>query len=100
MDFGIAIIGMKAGECATRLSWEKGKFITKQIPCKLEGLIIEKIQSLPNSAKKLLIEMGTPPKIEYKNQLLCINEKGEADSWLPTAEDIFAEDWIIIKFKE
>ena len=44
--------------------------------------------------------MGTTPKIEYKNQLLCINGKGEADSWLPTADDIFAEDWIIIKFEK
>ena len=100
MDFGKAIIGMKVGEYATRLSWEKDKFITKQIPSKLEGLIIEKIQSLPSSAKKLLIEMGTTPKIEYKNQLLCINGKGEAESWLPTAEDIFAEDWILIKFEK
>lgn len=97
MNFGQAIEALKEGKCIQRQGWNgKGLFVVKQIPCKLEGLVIEKIQSLPDSAKEILKSREGIPTLSYTNQLLIIHPDGCADSWVPSVSDIFAEDWIII----
>ena len=50
------------------------------------------MQSLPLEAKVIL--MNTKKLIHYSNQLLKIDTTtGCADSWSPSADDIFARDW-------
>ena len=94
MNFGQAIEALKDGKCIQRQGWNgKGLFVVKQIPCKLEGLIIDKIQSLPDSAKEILKSRECIPTLSYANQLLIIHPDGHADSWVPSVSDIFAEDW-------
>lgn len=98
MDFGEAIKALKEGRAIQREGWNgKGMFVVKQIPCKLEGLIIDKIQSLPDSAKELIKEQAGVPTLSYTNQMLIINPDGRADSWVPSSSDVFAEDWKILK---
>ncbi len=70
-------------------------FIVKQIPAHITGEIIPNIQSLPQSAKEILMNRENP-HIDYTNQILIINSDGRADSWVPSSSDIFAEDWEII----
>lgn len=102
-DFGTAIKYLKEGKCLCREGWNgKNMFICKQIPCTLEGLIIEKIQSLPAQAKEILISRGTTeqaPKLAYTNQCLIINADGRADSWVCSISDMFAEDWMLYEGK-
>lgn len=96
-DFGEAIKALKEGKAIQRQGWNgKGLFVVKQIPCTLEGLIIDKIQSLPQSAKDLLKTQSGVPKLSYTNQMLIINPDGRADSWVPSSSDVFAEDWMIV----
>ena len=98
MNFGQVIEALKAGKAVCREGWNgKGMFVVKQIPCKLEGLVIEKIQSLPESAKNLLMKQDGVPVLNYSNQMLIINSCGRADSWVPSSSDIFAEDWMIVE---
>lgn len=98
MSFGNAINALEAGYCVQRKGWNgKGLFVCKQIPAKIEGLIIDKIQSLPTSCKELLKEREGVPHIDYTNQMLIINPDGRADSWVPSSSDVFAKDWIIVK---
>lgn len=98
-DFGEAIKLLKEGRCLCRKGWNgKGLFVCKQIPCTLEGLIIDKIQSLPAEAKSHIINRagnGQVPMIAYTNQCLIINSEGRADSWVPSVSDMFAEDWML-----
>lgn len=95
--FGAVIIALKEGKAVQREGWNgKGLFVVKQIPAKLEGLIIDKIQSLPQSAKVLLKKREGVPTLAYTNQMLIINTDGRADSWVPSVSDIFAEDWRIL----
>ena len=54
-----------------------------------------KMQSLPQSAKNILMSRENP-HIDYTNQMLIINPDGRADSWVPSSSDIFAEDWEVI----
>lgn len=96
-DFGQAIKELKAGKAVQRKGWNgKGLFVVKQIPAKIEGMIIDKIQSLPDSAKLLLKKRDGVPVIAYTNQMLIINPDGRADSWVPSSSDVFAEDWQIV----
>lgn len=98
MTFGQAIKALEEGYCIQRKGWNgKGMFICKQIPAKIEGLIIDKIQSLPQSCKDLLKEREGIPHIDYTNQMLIVNPNGRADSWVASSSDTFATDWQIVK---
>lgn len=94
IDFGWVIKVLKIGLAAKRKGWN-GKFIVKQVPSHITGDIIPNMQSLPRSAKDILMSRENP-HIDYNNQMLIIDSDGKADSWFPSPSDIFAEDWEVI----
>ena len=96
MSFGVAIEALKFGLAIRRRGWNgKGLFVVKQVPAHISGDIIPKMQSLPDSAKTLI--MKSKGYIDYTSQCLIYNETtGRADSWVPSVSDIFAEDWEIV----
>ena len=62
----------------------------------IESDIIPKMQSLPQSAKDLILK--GKGFIDYTSQCLIYNENtGRADSWVPSISDVFAEDWEIVE---
>lgn len=96
INFGGAIDLLKAGLAVRRKGWNgKGLFVVKQIPAHIEADIIPKMQSLPQSAKNILMSRENP-HIDYTNQMLIINPDGRADSWVPSVSDVFAEDWEVV----
>ena len=100
MDFGKAIIALKQGKAIQRSGWNgKGLFVVKQIPASINTDIIPKMQSLPQSAKDILMSRENP-HIDYTNQMLIVNPDGRADSWVPSSSDVFAEDWRVIGEEE
>ena len=100
MDFGKAIIALKQGKAIQRSGWNgKGLFVVKQIPASINADIIPKMQSLPQSAKDILMSRENP-HIDYTNQMLIVNPDGRADSWVPSSSDVFAEDWRVIGGEE
>lgn len=71
MDFGDAMHCLKSGLAVRRKGWNgKGLFIVKQVPSHIEGDIIPNMQSLPQSAKDILMKRDNP-HIDYTNQMLC-----------------------------
>ena len=95
-DFGTAIKFLEAGGAIRRSGWNgKGMFVVKQVPSHITGDIIPKMQSLPQSAKTILMSRENP-HIDYTNQMLIIHPDGRADSWVPSVSDIFAEDWEVV----
>ncbi len=96
MSFGIAIEALKFGFAIRREGWkDKGIFVIKQIPAHIESDIIPKMQSLPQSAKDLILK--GKGFIDYTSQCLIYNENtGRADSWVPSISDVFADDWEIV----
>ena len=96
VNFGGAIYLLKAGLAVRRKDWNgKGLFIVKQVPSHITGDIIPGMQSLPQSAKDILMSRENP-HIDYANQMLIINPDGRADSWVPSVSDVFAEDWEVV----
>ena len=69
--------------------------IVAQVPSHITGEIIPNMQSLPPSAKNILMSRENP-HIDYTNQMLIINPNGRADSWVPSSSDVFAEDWEVV----
>ena len=95
-NFGDAIVLLKTGIAVRRKCWNgKGMFIVKQVPSHITGDIIPNMQSLPQSAKDILMSREDP-HIDYTNQMLIINPNGRADSWVPSSSDVFAEDWEVV----
>lgn len=95
-DFGTAIKFLQAGGAIRRSGWNgKGLFVVKQVPSHITGDIIPNMQSLPQSAKIILMNRENP-HIDYTNQMLIINPDGRADSWVPSVSDVFAEDWEVV----
>lgn len=80
MSFGDAIEILKQGGAIRRSGWNgKGLMVFKQIPAHIESDIIPKMQSLPQSAKDLILK--GKGFIDYTSQCLIYNENtGRADS--------------------
>lgn len=116
LNFGQAIEYLKAGQVVRRAEWEKqgllahknnnspavqaccdGKalFVIKQVPTHIKSDVIPKMQSLPQSAKDIILR--GKGFIDYTSQCLIYNENtGRADSWIPSIADVFAEDWEVV----
>lgn len=96
LNFGQAIEYLKAGLAVRRKGWNgKGLWVIKQVPAHITEEIIPKMQSLPQSAKDLILK--GKGFIDYASQCLIYNENtGYADSWAPSISDVFAEDWEIV----
>lgn len=95
-DFGTAIKFLEAGGVIRRSGWNgNDMFVVKQVPSHITGDVIPKMQSLPQSAKTILMSRENP-HIDYTNQMLIIHPDGRADSWVPSVSDIFAEDWEVV----
>ena len=94
--FGTAVLLLKAGMAVRRAGWNgKGLFVVKQVPSHITADIIPNMQSLPQSAKDIIMARKEP-HIDYTNQMLIINPDGRADSWVPSSSDVFAEDWEVV----
>lgn len=96
LTFGDAIEILKQGGAIRRSGWNgKGMFVVKQVPAHIGADVLPKMQSLPQSAKDLILQgRGF---INYTAQCLIYNEDtGRADSWVPSISDVFAEDWEIV----
>ncbi|WP_106828077.1 DUF2829 domain-containing protein [Parabacteroides pacaensis] len=95
--FGEAIEALKFGLAIRRSGWNgKGLFVIKQVPAHIESDIVPKMQSLPQSAKDLILK--SKGFVDYTSQCLIYNENtGCADSWVPSISDVFAEDWEIVQ---
>ena len=96
-SFGVAINLLKQGFALCRQGWNgKNMFVIKQVPAHIESDIIPKMQSLPQSAKDLIL--NGKGFIDYTSQCLIYNgNTGRADSWVPSISDVFADDWEIVE---
>ena len=97
MTFGDAIRLLNKGYAVRRSGWNgKNLFVIKQVPAHIEGNVIPNMQSLPQSAKDLILK--GKGYIDYTCQCLIYNgNTGRADSWVPSISDVFAQDWEIVE---
>ena len=97
ISFGSAIALLKSSFAIRRSGWNgKNMFVIKQVPAYIESDIIPNMQSLPQSAKDLIL--GGKGYIKYTNQCLIYNgNTGQADSWVPSISDVFADDWELVE---
>lgn len=95
VPFSVAVALLKNGFPVRRNEWNKNLWVIKQVPAHISEKIIPKMQSLPQSAKDLVLKSNG--FIDYTSQCFIYNENtGRADSWAPSIADIFAKDWKIV----
>lgn len=92
---------LKHGGTATRQAWnDKNIEVMMQIPQRIAKEIVPKMTSMQESIKPKINTVGNG-EIEYHDQVLIItfvdDEKtpARATYYVPSWEDIFAEDWIV-----
>lgn len=98
MSFGEALQALETGRCVRRESWIGDKFVVKQIDSDIPAEVVPKIQSLPDSAKKI-INKTHREDIHYRNQCLMIvqdTETSVATNYVPDWNDMFAKDWMVL----
>lgn len=98
LSFGEALQALEAGKCVKRESWIGDKFVVKQIDSDISAEIVPKMQSLPDSAKKL-IGKTADKDIHYRNQCLVIKQfpsSSVATNYVPDWNDMFAKDWMVL----
>ena len=99
MKFSEIIDRLNDGEMFLRYSspaWA-GKFIVKQIPQTVPAEVVPRMTSLPDYTKAVIGTMGDG-SISYHDQVLLVEAnngcpKSHATYYIPTWEDIFADDW-------
>lgn len=96
LSFGEALVAIKEFKVLRREGWNgKGLVVFRQVPAYITGDIVPNMQSLPDSAKTII--MATQAKVDYTSQMLIFNtNNGRADSWVPSISDALAEDWEIV----
>ena len=92
-NFGKAVEALKRGAFIRRAGWDGRKYVFKQVPAEISTDIIPKMQSVPDSVKEKMMSLNVSLKYEF--QLAIVEGESRISSWTPTAEDIFASDWLI-----
>ena len=91
------IQGLQEGKNYTREYAWSNKVITLQIPADIPTNIIPGMTSLNNNMKHILTNVGDK-QIHYRNQVLIVDVSDYSNNiatyYMPTWEDIFADDWI------
>lgn len=111
VGFDIAIKVLKAGKRVTRQNWNgKGMFVFMRPADELHiDTVIDKVKSLPQSVKDFYQKDVTSDsgerifpadenvKIKFTAYLCLKDADGTiVNGWLPSQEDLLAEDWIIL----
>ena len=105
MKFADVIEALQKGGTATRYCTPSfgGKCIVKQIPQTVPAEAVPRMTSLPEGFKNAIGTVGLDDEfkgtISYHDQVLLVtlndSERVSATYYIPTWEDIFAEDWRI-----
>lgn len=105
MKFDKVIESLQRGGIAWRYSSPAfaGKVIVKQIAQTVPASVVPKMTSLPEGIKQRIGTVGLDDEmkgsISYHDQVLIVTindyERVSATSYVPTWEDIFADDWAV-----
>lgn len=105
MKFSDVIDALQKGGIATRHATPafSGKWIVKQIPQTVPADVVPKMTSLPDIIKPMIGTIGLEDEakgsISYHDQVIIVtlrdDERVSATYYIPTWEDIFAEDWMV-----
>ena len=107
MKFKDIIDSINDGKTVRRRCWGLNSFIVRQIPQTISPDIVPQMTSLPSMAKEHIhasVADASEPgggSISYHDQVIIISVNpltGDAVAtyFIPTWEDIFAEDWEIV----
>lgn len=90
MDFGMALIALKRGECVARKGWNgKGMFLTLQTGSEVDG---DKMRNEGAKNYYTGCKCKIAPHIDMKSA-----DETYVVGWLASQTDMLAEDWEIVR---
>lgn len=93
-EFKDIIDFLRLGFPVRRKKWKEQEFIYLENNTKIETKDLYKFYSIPYLVKEHLMNRGGD--IEYKNNVMYVNDNRNISQWNVQLEDIFARDWEII----
>lgn len=111
LSFGEALKALKEGKRIQREGWNgAGLFAFKQVHADIPMEIVPNMQSLPQDVKDEFIRRHEEVKdgtmtsfdpillntIRYRNQFCIVYPDNTIYAWVPSANDICNDDWIIL----
>lgn len=101
VGFSKVIKALDKGFVASKASWEKKRYVFKLVPYTVLIEDIDDIILLPTLVKKIIVDNyvydNNLNKVLYKDTYSVLTPNQEILSWLPSIEDLQANDWIIFK---
>lgn len=98
MKFGIAMQMAANGIPVRRKGWNENFVLIKQVFSHVDLIDIPSTKGLPKAVKELL--MGKGRGLNYDVQLIvCDTEWGRVNSYIPTMDDIFTNDWSVVPYE-
>lgn len=90
MDFGMAIVALKRGECVARKGWNgKGMFLTLQEGSEVSGELMRN-EGARNYYGKSKVRIGAHIDMKSADGTYVVG-------WLASQTDMLTEDWEIVK---
>lgn len=99
MNFGMALQALQAGYVVRRNSWNENLFLIKQVFSHVETPEISSMRSLPIKAKELFLSKANNGLNYDKQLIICDISSGRVNSYIPTMDDMFSEDWSIESYE-
>jgi hypothetical protein len=100
--FAKALEALKQGKRVQRVGWNgAGLFVFKQVHADIPATIVPNMQSLPQSVKDEFDRRFKDPamtdgKIKYRNQFCMVYPDNTIYEWVPSANDLCQDDWLIL----
>jgi hypothetical protein len=103
VTFGEALEALREGKVVFRKNWEEtGMFVFQQLSTSVKSNIVPKMQSLPDSVKEVFQKRFDNPDMQIKEiyyglQLSLVNSSNLIVTYIPSIEDLFCADWVILE---
>lgn len=90
----------KSGSIIYRRGWNgKRIYLYYSIPTTLAIDVVRGMQSMPDAAKRLLIEKQGVEKVLFISQMHLVKPEGVVVGWSPSTEDACTKDWVALDYK-
>lgn len=104
IPFEVAIAAVKAGKLISRRFWGDNEFVFVRPEDTIDtNIVINNVKSIPQSVKDKIAafdaKYNAPGDGVIFHKYLCLWECDNSirNGWIPSQDDIFADDWYIVE---
>ena len=99
VNFTVALLALEEGKRIAREDFDEGCFLFKRKDTEVPLDVVPKMNSLPETVQRELVEVGYP--LSFYSQINIVNIKPEDETtyisdYTPNAADLFGDQWRVL----